>query len=217
MWHLTLHPAVWVKTLLLLLVEAGIIFSAVILGLWLRYEEDYTRILFVQRGIYKIAMTTMVSQFIFYLYSLYDISKPRIRRELLLDLFQAVSTVLVVLGIVFVLRPTLLIGYEEVIPGGAKIRFGNRVPLLAMITALTLMMLWRLAIHWLLRHPRLGERLVIIGTDRLASDVASEAMARADLGYKVVGFVAEREPSMVTRAWPGPVLGTVETLDQLVR
>jgi sugar transferase (PEP-CTERM system associated) len=217
MWHLTLHPAVWVKTLLLLLVEAGIIFSAVILGLWLRYEEDYTRILFAQRGIYKIAMTTMVSQFIFYLYSLYDISKPRIRRELLLDLFQAVSTVLVVLGIVFVLRPTLLIGYEEVIPGGAKIRFGNRVPLLAMVTALTLMMLWRLAIHWLLRHPKLGERLVIIGTDRLASDVASEAMARADLGYKVVGFVAEREPSTVVRELPVPVLGTVATLDQLVR
>ena len=178
MWHFPLHPAVWVKTLLLLLVETGIIFSAVILGLWIRYDEEYTRILIAQRGIYKIAMTTVVSQFIFYLYSLYDISKPRIRRELLLDLFQAVSTVLVVLGIVFVLRPTLLIGYEEVIPGGAKIRFGNRVPLLAMITALSLMMLWRLTIHWLLRHPRLGERLLIIGTDRLASDVASEAMAQ---------------------------------------
>jgi sugar transferase (PEP-CTERM system associated) len=217
MWHLSIHPAVWLKTLLLLVVEAGIIFSVVVFGLWLRYDEDYTQILYEQRGVYKITMTTLVSQFIFYLYSLYDISKPRIRRELLMDLFQAVGTVLVVLGVVFVLRPTLLIGYQEAVVGGETVRFGNRIPLLALLIALTLMILWRLTIHWLLRHPRLGERLLIIGTDRLAGDVASEALARSELGYKVVGFVTEREQPPMTRELPVPILGTVATLEQLVR
>ncbi|NDD64000.1 MAG: hypothetical protein EBZ36_08490 [Acidobacteria bacterium] len=82
------HRGVWVKTLLVFVVETGIIFSISLLMTYVRFGERYEEILTAQRGLYKIAMTTFVSQFIFYLFSLYDISKPRLKRELLMGIFE---------------------------------------------------------------------------------------------------------------------------------
>ncbi len=209
------HRGVWLKTLLVFLVETAIIFSVVIIGIRFRFEERFDDILFVQRGVYKIALTTLVSQFIFYLFSLYDISKPRLRRELLTDLFQAVGTVIVIFGLIFTLRPTLLLGYLDPLEERAT-RYGNGVTLLSMLLALTLMICWRLMIHWVMRHPRLGERMLIVGTDRLAREVAKEAMLRLDLGYKVIGFVTESPDRPTNKLLDPPVLGNVRDLLKMV-
>ncbi len=207
---------IWFKTLTLILVEAGIAFSVVVLGLSLRFPKYFDSILFEQRGIYKIALTTIVCQFIFYLFDLYDVSKPRLRRELLTDLFQAVGVVIAVLGLIFMLRPTMLLGYLEEAGDGNLVRYGNGVPVMAMMLALAMMICWRLGIHWVMRHPRLGERILIVGTDTLATEVAREAMLRRDLGYKVVGFVSE-DPKLVGESLLNPkVLGVVGDLNRIV-
>jgi hypothetical protein len=220
---------IWLKTLTLFLVETGIAFSVVLLGLYLRFPKHLGSILIEQRGIYKIALTTIVCQFIFYLFDLYDVAKPRLRRELLTDIFQAVGTTLIVLGGIFMLRPTLLLGYEQEIEGIGVVRTGNGVPVMAMILALALMTVWRLSIHWLMRNPMLGDRLLIVGTDKLATDVAHEAMLRRDLGYKVAGYVSE-DPKLVgtsivsqsnsldfgQTSFSREVLGSVDDLNQVV-
>lgn len=216
MWRYFSHRGIWLKTLLLFLVETGIIMTVVLLGLWLRFGDRFSLVLIEQRGLYKVALTTFVCQFIFYLFALYDISKPRLRRELLTDIFQAVGTVLVVLGLIFMLRPTLLLGYLQEIEGKGVGRYGNGVPLIAMVLALALMICWRLGIHWLMRHPRLGERILIVGTDALAQDVAREAMLRRDLGYKVVGFVTESLDREGQGELSHAVLGVVQDLYRLV-
>ncbi len=221
-----LARGLWLKTVTLILVEAGIVFSVVLLGLYLRFPKRFDSILIEQRGLYKIALTTIVCQFIFYLFDLYDVSKPRLRRELLTDLFQAVGVVIAVLGLIFMLRPTMLIGYQENIEGLGIVRYGNGVPAMAMILALAMMICWRLGIHWVMRHPRLGDRILIVGTDTLAVEVAREAMLRRDLGYKVVGFVSE-DPTLVGESpgiqksagqkTAGPkVLGVVSDLNRIV-
>ena len=187
---------IWLKISILFLVEAGIIFSFATLGLYIRFPEHFNSIFFEQRGVYKIALPMAVSQIIFYLFGLYNVSKPRLRRELLTDLFQAVGTVLIVLGGIFALRPTLLLGYLQESDGDTAIRYGNGVPVMALIMALTLMIVWRIGIHWVMRHPFLGDHLLIVGTDKLALDVAHEAMLRRDLGYKVSGYITE-DPKLI--------------------
>jgi hypothetical protein len=106
------HRGVLAKTFLVFIVETW--YHLFGLRCW-RHSSDSriatTIFSTAQRGLYKIAMTTLVSQFIFYLFSLYDISKPRLRRELLIDLFQAVGAVIFVFGLIFTFRPTLLLGY----------------------------------------------------------------------------------------------------------
>jgi len=206
----------WNKTVLLVTVEAGIILTVVLLGLYLRFPQRYSIVLFEQRGIYKVALTTIICQLIFYLFDLYDVSKPRLRRELLTNLFQAAGVATLALGLVVLARPTLLLGYLQEIEGVGTVRYGNGVPVIAMVLALALMICWRLAIHWLMRHPKLGERVLIVGADSLAVEVAREAMARRDLGYQVVGFIAE-DPKLIGETLLNPkVLGLVGDLSRVV-
>ena len=206
----------WIKTVILVTVEAGIILTVVLLGLYLRFPQRYSLVLFEQRGVYKVAFTTIICQLIFYLFDLYDVSKPRLRRELLSNLFQAAGVAMLVLGVVVLLRPTLLLGYLQEIEGVGTVRYGNGVPVIAMVLALALMICWRMAIHWVMRHPKLGERVLIVGADGLAVEVAREAMSRRDLGYKVVGFIAE-DPKLVGETLLNPkVLGVVGDLNRIV-
>jgi sugar transferase (PEP-CTERM system associated) len=208
---------IWLKTLLLVAGETGIILSVVLLSLYLRFPAHYDAILYRQRGLLKIVFTTVICQFIFYLFDLYDVTSARSRRELLTDLLRAVGLTVVLLGAVFALRPTLLLGYLQEVEGRGLVRYGNGVPIMAMGLALLLMIVWRLLIHWLLRHPRLGERILIVGTDRLAKDLAREAMLRRDLGYKVVGFVSE-DPALVGVSILNPkVLGVAGELSEIVK
>lgn len=200
----------------MLTVEAGIVIFVVIFSLALRYPDRYQSVLFEQRGILKIIFTTMICQMIFYFFDLYDVSKPRLRRELLTDLFQATGLALLLLSAIFLLRPTLLLGYLEETEGGAVVRYANGVPAVAMAFALAVMFCWRLGIHWLMRHPRLGEKILIVGTDTLAIEVAREAMLRRDLGYKVIGFISE-DPTLVGQTLLNPkVIGAVADLSRLV-
>lgn len=202
--------------MLLVLGEAGIILSVVLLSLYLRFTEHFHNILLQQRGLLKIAFSTLICQFVFYLFDLYDVAAPRSKRELLTDLFKAVGVTILLLGLVLFLRPTLLLGYLQEIEGRGLVRFGNGIPITATLLALSLMIFWRLGIHWLMRHPRLGERILIIGTDSLAKDVAREAMLRRDLGYKVVGFISE-DPTLVGQSILNPkVLGVTTELIELV-
>ncbi|MBS1787944.1 MAG: TIGR03013 family PEP-CTERM/XrtA system glycosyltransferase [Acidobacteria bacterium] len=184
------------KTLTLVLVEAGIVFSFVTLGLYLRFPNHFNSIFFEQRGFYKIALPMAVCQLTFYLFDLYDVSKPRLRRELLTNLFQAAGSVLVIWSVIFALRPTLLLGYLQETDGNEYVRYGNGIPVVALGLALTLMIVWRLGIHWVMRNPYLGDRILIVGTDKLALEVAHEAMLRRDLGYKIAGYVSE-DPKLI--------------------
>ncbi|MEP7274377.1 MAG: TIGR03013 family XrtA/PEP-CTERM system glycosyltransferase [Acidobacteriota bacterium] len=204
------------KTLAIAAVESGILVSVIILGLEVRFAPHLKVVLIDQRGIYKVLLTTLVCQFIFYLFDLYDITAPRSRRELVTHIFQAVGAAILVLGTIFLLRPTLLLGYLRAIEGVGVVRYGNWVPLFAMALALALMICWRVLIHWLLRHPRLSERILIVGTGPSARELAREAIARRDLGYHVTGFVAE-DAALVGESIVNPrVLGLVGDLDRIV-
>ena len=212
-----IRRGIWLKTLSLFLGETMVILSAVLLNLYLQLFVRLNAVLFEQRGLLKIAGTTLICQFVFYLFDLYDVTTARSKRELVTDLMRAVGTAILVLGVIFFLRPTLLLGYLDVVEGRDPVRYANGLPIIAMFLALCLMLLWRLAFHGLIRHPRLNERLLIVGTDALAQGIAREAIARRDLSYKVVGFIAE-DPSLVGKSLVNPsVLGVTAQLNEIVQ
>ncbi|MBX3277090.1 MAG: TIGR03013 family PEP-CTERM/XrtA system glycosyltransferase [Acidobacteria bacterium] len=204
------------KTLSIAAVEAGILCAVILLGLYVRFAPHHELVFFEQRGIYKVAGTIAVCQFIFYLFDLYDITAPRTHRELVLHLLQATGAIVLTLGAAFALRPTLLLGYMQEIEGVGVVRYGNWVPLFALALALGLMICWRVLIHWLFRRPWLGERILIVGTGPSAAELAHEAIERRDLGFQVVGFVAE-DAAMVGQSIVNPgVIGVVGDLTRLV-
>lgn len=192
------------RTVLLLLSEAMLLFGGMVLAVYLRMgilDSEYE--LIHRNGFYKAALATIFCLAAFYLYDLYDFIVMHDRRELVLRLVQALGLAWVALAIAFYVLPQLMMG--------------RGISLVALPLALAVMVGWRLTIHWLLGHPQLGERILIVGSGQLAVDVARETLDRPDAGFRIVGFVDD-DPALVGKSLINPrVLGLTSELATLVQ
>ncbi|HUS10982.1 MAG TPA: TIGR03013 family XrtA/PEP-CTERM system glycosyltransferase, partial [Pyrinomonadaceae bacterium] len=82
---------------------------------------------------------------------------------------------------------------------------------------ITLMVGWRISIHWFLGHPDFGERILIVGSGDLAVEVAREVLARPDAGYRVVGFVGTDEEQLGKSLINPRVIGMTNELEEIVK
>jgi sugar transferase (PEP-CTERM system associated) len=193
-----------VRTLLLIIAEALLIFLAMVTAAYLRlgWLDAYFE-LSEKQGFLKAALVTLFCLAAFYLYDLYDFVVMHDRRELVLRLVQALGLAWIALAIMMYLVPSLMIG--------------RGVSLIALPLALALMVVWRVAVHWLLGHPNVGEKILIVGSGASAIEVAREVLERRDAGYRIVGFV-DNEPELVGKSIINPrVIGLTEELPAVVR
>ncbi|MEA2205811.1 MAG: hypothetical protein QOE77_2587 [Blastocatellia bacterium] len=192
------------RTVLLILAEAMLLFGGMVFAVYLRIgalDAEYE--LIERHGFYKVALATVFCLAAFYLYDLYDFVVMHDRRELVLRLVQALGLAWIALAIAFYALPPLMIG--------------RSVSLIALPLALTLMVAWRLTIHWLLGHPQIGERILIVGSGDMAIDVARETLDRPDAGFRIVGFVDD-DPALLGKSLINPrVVGSTAQLPGLVR
>jgi sugar transferase (PEP-CTERM system associated) len=193
-----------VRTLLLIIAEALLIFLAMVTAAYLRlgWSDAYFE-LNEKYGFHKAAVVTFFCLAAFYLYDLYDFVVMHDRRELVLRLVQALGLAWVALAIAMYLLPQLMIG--------------RGVTLIALPLALALMVSWRVGAHWLLGHPDVGEKVLIVGSGSSAVEVAREVLERRDAGYRIVGFVDSR-PELVGQSLINPrVIGLTDDLAEIVR
>ena len=192
------------RTIFLLLVEAMLLFSGLIVAVYLRLGAiEAEDALIVRNGFYKAALATIFCLASFYLFDLYDFVVIHDRRELILRLLQALGLAWVALALLFYALPQVMIG--------------RGVSLIAVPVALLLMVGWRLAIHWVLGHPDLGERILIVGSGPFAVEVARETLSRPDAGFRVVGFV-DNDPALLGKSLINPkVIGLTSELRSLVK
>jgi len=159
--------------------------------------------LITRNGFYKAALATVFCLTSFYFFDLYDFVVMHDRRELVLRLLQALGLAWIALAIMFYLLPQVMIG--------------RGVTLISLPLALGLMVGWRLSIHWILGHPEIGERILIVGSGPFAIEIAKETLDRKDAGYRVVGFV-DNDPALVGKSLINPkVIGLTSDLAALVR
>jgi sugar transferase (PEP-CTERM system associated) len=192
------------RTILLLLVEAMLLFSGLIVAVYARLgavgAEDA---LIIHYGFYKAALATIFCLTAFYLFDLYDFVVMHDRAELVLRLLQALGLAWVALALLFYAVPQVMIG--------------RGVSLVSMPLALLMMVGWRVAIHWVLGHPEWGERILIVGSGEFAVEIAREALGRPDAGFRVVGFV-DNDPELVGKSLINPkVIGLTSQLGELVK
>src|SRR4026209_1489100 len=94
---------------------------------------------------------------------------------------------------------------------------GRVIFLTALPLALTLMVGWRVSIHWFLCHPDFGERILIVGSGNLAVEVAREVLDRPDAGYRIVGFVGT-DADLLGKSLINPrVIGITSELAEIVK
>ena len=192
------------RTFLLLLVEAMLLFGGLVVAVYVRMGAIDAEDALIQRnGFYKAALATVFCLASFYLFDLYDFFVMRDRRELVLRLLQALGLAWVALALTFYALPQVMIG--------------RGVTLISLPLALTLMVAWRLSIHWILGHPELGERILIVGSGEFAVEIAKETLQRKDAGFRVVGFV-DNDPALVGKSLINPkVIGLTSELASLVK
>jgi sugar transferase (PEP-CTERM system associated) len=192
------------RTVLLILAEASLVYGATIFAVYLRigiagapYE------LLVRNGYWKAGVATFFCLTAFYLFDLYDFVVMHDRRELVLRLVQALGLAWIALAIAFYAYPGLMLG--------------RGISLIALPLALTLMVSWRVSIHWFLGHPDIGQKILIVGSGKQAVEVAREVLNRPDAGYRIVGFVGT-DSELLGKSLINPrVIGLTEQLVELVK
>ena len=191
------------RTILLLLVEAMLLFGGLIVAVYVRMGAiDAEDVLIQRNGFYKAALATVFCLTSFYLFDLYDFVVMHDRRELVLRMLQALGLAWIALALTFYVLPQVMIG--------------RGVTLISLPLALFLMVGWRLAIHWILGHPELGERILIVGSGPFAVEIARETLERKDAGFRVIGFV-DNDPALVGKSLINPkVIGLTSELNSLV-
>jgi sugar transferase (PEP-CTERM system associated) len=198
------HSRANTRTSLLLLAEAAVVFGAIVGAVYLRLGvADAHDELMLRQGLLKAGLATVFCLAAFYLFDLYDFIVMHDRRELVLRLVQALGLAWIALAFAFYAFPRLMLG--------------RGISLIALGLALTLMVGWRVSIHWLLGHPDFGEKILIVGSGSLAVEVAREMLDRPDAGYRIAGFVGT-DPELLGKSLINPrVIGLVSELDAVVR
>ena len=72
----------------------------------------------------------------------------------------------------------------------------------ALISGFLLLYVWRGFFHWLLRRANFAERVLVLGSGRVAQQLAREMIERPDAGFEVVALVEENEPGESQRGLP---------------
>jgi sugar transferase (PEP-CTERM system associated) len=192
------------RTVLLILAEATVVFGALMGAVYVRFGSEGAHYELIERhGFLKAGLATAFCLIAFYLFDLYDFIVMHDRRELVLRLVQALGLAWMALALLFYAFPQLMIG--------------RGVALLALPLALTLMVSWRVSIHWFLGHPDFGERILIVGSGNLAVEVAREVLSRPDAGYRIVGFVGT-DAELLGKSLINPrVIAVTSELAEVVR
>lgn len=192
------------RTVLLIIVEAMLLFAGMIIAVYVRLGVQGSDYELIERyGFYKAGLATLFCLAAFYLYDLYDFVVMHDRRELVLRLIQALGLAWVALAFASYALPQLMIG--------------RGVWLIALPLALMLTVTWRIAIHWFLGHPGIGERILIVGSGSAAIEIAREVLGRRDAGYRVLGFV-DSNPELVGKSLINPrVVGLTNDLEEIVK
>jgi len=192
------------RTILLLLAESTLVYGAIIAAVYVRVGfQDANFELIEKHGYWKAAVAAFFCLAAFYLFDLYDFVVMHDRRELVLRLIQALGLAWIALAIAFYAYPGLMLG--------------RSIALIALPLALGLMVSWRVSIHWFLGHPEIGERILIVGSGKLAVEVAREVLSRPDAGYRIVGFVGT-DSELLGKSLINPrVIGLTEQLGSIVK
>ena len=188
----------------MILAEAALVYGAILAAVYLRVGvEDAPDELILKHGFMKAAVATFFCLASFYLFDLYDFLVMHDRRELVLRLVQALGLAWIALAFSFYTYPALMLG--------------RGISLIALPLALSLMVAWRVSIHWFLGHPDFGERILIVGSGNLAVELAREVLNRPDAGYRIAGFVGT-DAELLGKSLINPrVIGLTEDLDNIVK
>jgi sugar transferase (PEP-CTERM system associated) len=186
----------------LLILEGALVYTCGVLAIYIRFGAEAPDALVAEHGWLKTLLMTVLLLGAFYLFDLYDFRRIQRRGALLLRLLQALGVGGLSLALTFYVWP--------------QARMGRGVFTLSLLLTLAFMAAWRFLARWLLDHPRLANRVLILGVDQDAVTIAREMLTRREAGYEVIGFVGD-DPAQIGKSLINPcVVGVMYDLEGVV-
>lgn len=185
------------KTILLMVLEGGLIAASIILSIRLRFWNDpalFRHYVHAPLFIWQAAVIVACFQICFYYNDLYDLSIKVRRSRQFIRLAQALGAACVLLGLVYLVVPALLIGRSVLTIS------------LAIVSVLTMLNRLLIDLAWPVASPT--QNILILGTGEVALHVARELTKREELNLRLAGFLqtAPLAPAQARVLFGHPIL-----------
>ncbi len=145
-----------------------------------RGQEMYCEALLLY--VLRASLVTLIFQLCLYFFDLYDLSGARPPTEELALVVQAFGTGCVVLGVVYFLVPFIMISTKVFWTGYGAICLSVFV--------------WRFIYSHVLERKMFTQPIMILGTGKMAAEIAAEIERNRDSGYKISCFLGSEKTSV---------------------
>jgi sugar transferase (PEP-CTERM system associated) len=166
-----------IRSLVLVVGEAMMIFASLLLGVILRFHEDSYLVLNFDHGYYEILIVTFLVLLLSHGFDLYDPAHFEAKGELYFRLLLVPGLVALGLGALGAIVPNAVLG-----------NFSLDLGLIILTVAV---LAWRNAYAWLVSQPYLRERVYVLGADERAKTLVQGLKAHSELGVDVVGWTGD--------------------------
>ena len=173
-----------VRTLVLLIGEAQIVWTSFLLGAVYELREDSYLVLNYEGGYLKILGVTVLVLLCSHWLDLYDTARLNTKGELYFRLLMVPGVLAFILAGVAYVRPNYLLGSGS-----------SAVGLLILTVAL---FGWRLGFTWLVQLPILVERVYVLGTGERAQRLVQGLRQNPEIGVEIASWTGKMEGA-VTR------------------
>jgi sugar transferase (PEP-CTERM system associated) len=173
-----------VRTLVLLIGEALIVWTSFLLGAVYEFREDSYIALNYDDGYYKLFGVTVLVLLCSHWLDLYDTARLNTKGELYFRLLMVPGVLAFVLAAVAYIHPNYLLGKNS-----------STVGLLILTVAL---FGWRIGFTWLVQLPILVERIYVLGTGERAQRVVTGLRQNPEIGVEIASWTGKMEGA-VTR------------------
>ena len=173
-----------VRTLVLLIGEALIVWTSFLLGAVYAFKQDSYLVLNYEGGYLKILVVTILVLLCSHWFDLYDTARLNTRGELYFRLLMVPGLLAFVLAGISYIRPNYLLGNGS-----------SAVGLLILTVAL---FGWRIGFTWLIQLPILIERVYVLGTGERAQRLVQGLRQNPEIGVEIVSWTGKLEGA-VTR------------------
>jgi sugar transferase (PEP-CTERM system associated) len=185
-----------IRKLILLVGEALIVWSSLLLGAFLAHPDDYYIVLNYDGGFLKILAVTALVLLCSHWFDLYDTALVNTKGELYFRLLLVPALLSFLLAAASYLRPN-----DNLLRNGSS-EFG----LLILTTGL---IGWRIGFGWLVQLPILVERIYILGTGERAQRLVQGLRQNPELGVEVASWTGKLEGAITIESVATHLLETV--------
>jgi sugar transferase (PEP-CTERM system associated) len=187
-----------IRTLVLLIGEALIVWTAFLLGAVLVLQDSYLA-LNDRHGYYKIIGLTVVVLLCSHGLDLYDTARLNTKGEMYLRLLKLPTVMAFILaGVAWVKPDLLLVGESSTVGpltiGPLTVGPSTVGPLTVGLIILTFALFgWRIAFTWLIQLPILVERVYVLGTGERAQRLVHGLRQNPELGIEIASWTGKME------------------------